>query len=52
MRVNAQLQTTTLIITHNAVIQEIADRVIYFADGTITRIHTNERRKAAADLTW
>jgi putative ABC transport system ATP-binding protein len=52
MKVNAQLQTTTLIITHNAVIQEIADRVIYFADGTITRIHTNERRKAAADLTW
>jgi putative ABC transport system ATP-binding protein len=52
MKVNAQLQTTTLIITHNAVIQEIADRVIHFADGTITRIHTNERRKAAADLTW
>ncbi len=36
MKVNAQLQTTTLIITHNAVIQD----------------HTNERRKAAADLTW
>lgn len=52
MKVNAQLKTTTLIITHNAVIQEIADRVIYFADGTITRIHTNDRRKAAADLTW
>ncbi|WP_262267461.1 ABC transporter ATP-binding protein [Microvirga yunnanensis] len=49
---NAQLRTTTIIITHNASIQEVADRVIYFADGQITREVRNEARRAAAELTW
>ncbi len=52
LSVNAKLGTTTLIITHNAVIQEIANRVIYFADGRISRIHENARRKPAAELVW
>jgi putative ABC transport system ATP-binding protein len=50
--VNAQLGTTTIIITHNASIQEVADRVIYFADGQITREVRNEARRAATELTW
>jgi len=50
--VNRQLGTTTLIITHNASIQEVADRVLFFADGRISRIHRNETRRAAAELTW
>lgn len=29
--INAQLGTTTLIITHNASIQDVADRVLFFA---------------------
>ena len=37
LSVNAQLGTTTLIITHNASIQDVADRVLFFADGTISR---------------
>jgi len=49
---NAQLGTTTIIITHNASIQEVADRVIYFADGQITREVRNETRRTAAELTW
>lgn len=52
MSANAKLGTTTLIITHNAVIQDIADRVIYFADGKISRIQQNTRRKTAAELVW
>ena len=52
MSVNARLGTTTLIITHNAVIQEIANRVIYFADGKISRIRENSSRKSPADLVW
>jgi putative ABC transport system ATP-binding protein len=52
LSVNAQLGTTTLIITHNASIQEIADRVLFFADGRISRIQNNERRRAAATLAW
>src|SRR5215207_2577311 len=50
--VNRQLGTTILIITHNAGIQEIADRVLFFADGRISRIQKNERRQEAALLSW
>ncbi len=50
--VNSQLGTTTLIITHNASIQGVADRVLSFADGQISGIHKNEKRRAAAELSW
>src|SRR5215471_18864667 len=50
--VNAQLGTTTLIITHNASIQDVADRVLSFADGRISGIRTNQKRRAAAELSW
>jgi putative ABC transport system ATP-binding protein len=52
LQVNEQIGTTTLIITHNASIQEVADRVLFFADGQITREHRNERRRQAAELSW
>ena len=52
LNVNRQLGTTTLIITHNASIQEVADRVLFFTDGQVTRVHQNETRRAAAELTW
>jgi putative ABC transport system ATP-binding protein len=52
LSVNAQLGTTTLIITHNASIQDVADRVLFFADGQISRIRKNETRRVAAELSW
>jgi putative ABC transport system ATP-binding protein len=52
LSVNTQLRTTTLIITHNASIQEVAHRVLFFADGTISRIRANETRRAATTLVW
>jgi putative ABC transport system ATP-binding protein len=52
LQVNEQIGTTTLIITHNASIQDVADRVLFFADGQITREHRNERRRQAAELSW
>ena len=52
LSVNSQLGTTTLIITHNASIQDVADRVLFFADGQISKVHKNESRRAAADLVW
>ena len=52
LRVNAQLGTTTLIITHNASIQGVAHRTLFFADGQISRIQTNETRQPAAALSW
>jgi putative ABC transport system ATP-binding protein len=52
LSINTQLGTTTLIITHNASIQDVADRVLFFADGQISRIRKNEARRAAATLSW
>ena len=52
LAVNAQLGTTTLIITHNASIQGVADRVLMFADGRISRALRNETRLSASALTW
>ena len=52
LAVNAKLDTTTIIITHNASIQDVAHRVLFFADGRISKVHTNETRRAAAELSW
>jgi putative ABC transport system ATP-binding protein len=52
LAVNSQLGTTTLVITHNASIRDVADRVLFFADGRISRTQRNESRKAAAQLVW
>jgi putative ABC transport system ATP-binding protein len=52
LQVNAQLGTTTLIITHNASIQGVAHRVLFFADGQISRIQANATRQSAAALSW
>ncbi|MBN9308514.1 MAG: ABC transporter ATP-binding protein [Devosia sp.] len=49
---SAELRTTTLLITHNAAIQSVADRVFFFADGRISRIAANDTRTSAAELTW
>jgi putative ABC transport system ATP-binding protein len=50
--VNSRLGTTTLIITHNASIQDVADRVLFFADGQISRARPNDKRLTAAELSW
>ena len=51
-RVNQELGTTTAIITHNAPIAAIADRVITLADGRIARIEVNASRCPARELRW
>src|SRR5262245_16259805 len=49
---NEKLGTTTLLITHNADIARIGDRVVRFADGHIRSVEINEQRIAPAELTW
>ena len=49
---NERLRTTTLLITHNADIARIGDRVVRFADGLIRSIEQNERRLPPRELTW
>ena len=51
-RIHRELGTTTVLITHNAVIAEMADRVIVLGDGLIQHTHRNEQRRPARELTW
>jgi putative ABC transport system ATP-binding protein len=51
-RINAELSTTTAVITHNAGIAQMADRVIYMVDGRIGEVRVNESRLAARELSW
>jgi putative ABC transport system ATP-binding protein len=51
-RVNRELGTTTAVITHNAPIATMADRVLTMADGRIATERTNETRARAGDLRW
>lgn len=51
-RVNRELGTTIVVITHNAVIAAMADRVIYISDGQVARIERNAEKKTAAELRW
>jgi putative ABC transport system ATP-binding protein len=51
-RVNAELGTTTVVITHNAAIASMADRVIRLADGRVTSIEDQTTKVAARELSW
>ena len=50
--VNRDLGTATALITHNAAIQRIADRVIVLADGQIERITANPERVPPSAVEW
>jgi putative ABC transport system ATP-binding protein len=43
---------TVMMVTHNAAIAEIADRVIRFSDGKVADIAANASRKAPAEVRW
>ena len=51
-RVNKELRTLAVIITHNAVIADMADRVIRLSDGHIAGIHRNCQPRPACTLAW
>lgn len=51
-QVNQKLGTTTAIITHNAGIAQMANRVIHITDGKISEITTNDTRLSPHELSW
>ncbi len=51
-RVNRDLGTLTVVITHNAVIARMADRVVYLSDGRVVGVESNPVRCAASELEW
>ena len=51
-QVNRSLGTTTALITHNASIADMADRVIVLGDGQIREERRNAVKQRAADIRW
>ena len=51
-RVNRELGALTVIITHNAVMADMADRVIHLSDGKVHHISRNVRRAPVSSLHW
>ncbi len=51
-KVNSELGTTTAVITHNAAISAMSDRVISLADGRITSDVRNVAKQPAATIEW
>jgi len=51
-RINRELGTTAIVITHNAAIAGMADRVLRLADGRIGGVDVNARRLTAAEIAW
>ncbi len=51
-KVNRELGTLTVLITHNAGIADMADRVVRLSDGRIAEIHANAAKQAAHELSW
>jgi putative ABC transport system ATP-binding protein len=51
-RINVEIGTTTAVITHNAVIAGMADRVISLLDGRIASVRHNTSRLLPQELSW
>lgn len=51
-KVNRELGTTTVVITHNVAIAAMADRVIHLSDGKIASIEVNTQKKSPSELVW
>jgi putative ABC transport system ATP-binding protein len=51
-QVNAELGTTTVVITHNTAIAQMADRVIRLADGQVTAVEERTSKLAPRELSW
>jgi len=51
-RINEELGTTAIVITHNAAIAAMADRVFYLGDGRIQRVEPNPHKLKPSELSW
>lgn len=51
-RINRELGTSTAVITHNADIALMADRVLYLSNGLISRVERNPHKTAPRELHW
>ena len=52
VNVASEIGATTLIVTHNAVVADIADRVIHFSNGAVVDVTNNAAKRAPRELVW
>jgi putative ABC transport system ATP-binding protein len=52
VRVSTEVGVTSMIVTHNAVVADLADRVVRFIDGTVAELRQNTHKRAARELAW
>lgn len=52
VEINARYRSTTLIVTHNADVARMGQRVIHFADGKVRSIETNKVLARPSELVW
>ena len=50
--VASEIRATTLIVTHNAIVAEIADRVVRFSNGAVLDVKDNAAKRAPQELVW
>ena len=50
--VNRELGTTTVLITHNAPVADMADRVVFLANGRVAEVRDNPDKRPAAEISW
>lgn len=51
-RINQELGTTAIVITHNAAISGMADRILRLANGQIIAVEENRHKVTPAELSW
>jgi putative ABC transport system ATP-binding protein len=51
-RINRELGTTAIVITHNAAIAGMADRVLHLGGGRVQRVDVNPHKISPSELSW
>jgi putative ABC transport system ATP-binding protein len=51
-KINRELGTTTAVITHNASIARMADRIVSLADGTVSSVEKNSQKARPSEIEW
>jgi putative ABC transport system ATP-binding protein len=50
--INRDIGTTAIVITHNAAIAGMADRVLYLGEGRVQRMEVNDHKLKPSELAW
>ncbi len=51
-RINREIGTTTVVITHNAIVSGMADRVLHLSDGVIAKVEHNASKISPREMHW